>query len=265
MSASAALESPEHLTPHDLVTYFRCPHELEILEAQRRSRIAGSPVQLRTPLGTVAARASPLSPPPLDGLEVVDGRLEIDPTDTLVYSDPAEAGLPILFATEQIRLDPPVGAGATLIDRGWGLSGRPDFVVQRPGGAIFPIEYKSTHLFRDYRGSHGRLFDTLQVIAECRLVQVAWGRRPAHGIVYYGDASGAGSREGYVRIPYSDAEERWLRQALVAIRSDVIRAPVPSERHCGGCPPNRDGLCRFAAAPYGAGRDRGEALPRPLY
>jgi hypothetical protein len=38
--------------------------------------------------------------------------------------------------------------------------------------------------------------------------------------------------------------------ALRQIREDPVRAPVPAERNCGGCEPNADSLCKFAAARY---------------
>ncbi len=90
----------------------------------------------------------------------------------------------------------------------------------------------------------------MQAIAQCRLVEVAFGRRPPYGIVLYGDAAGDGQHEGWVEIPYGDAEAGWLRYALAQVRGDDVRAPVPAERNCGGCAPNGEGLCRYAAARY---------------
>ncbi|MGA7846800.1 MAG: hypothetical protein WCB18_06930 [Thermoplasmata archaeon] len=249
MAAVAQLHPPEHVTPHDLVTYSRCPYEMELLHSQRASLVTGRPVMARTPLNVVPLRHSPLFTPPNLGVVVNDGRLDLGPDDRLVYEDEGEADLPILFAEEQVRVDARYRApNSTLIDATLGLSGRPDFVIQRRSGEFVPVEYKSTHLFVGYHESHGRTFDVIQAIAECRLVHAAFGRRPSHGIILYGDVAGDGEHEGWVQVPYGDAEERWLHAALTQIRSDDTRAPVPAERNCTNCAPNKDGLCRYAAA-----------------
>jgi hypothetical protein len=255
MSAGVPIHSPEHVTPHDLVTYSRCPYEMELLRSRHATLITGHEVPARTPPQVVPLRHSPLFPPPNLGVIVNDGRLDVAPDDHLVYEDEGEDNLPFLFAEEQVQLDaryrPP---NSTLIDSVMGLSGRPDFVIKSHSGEVAPVEYKSTHLFRGYHESHGRTFDVIQAIAECRLVHVAFGRRPSHGIILYGDVAGEGEREGWVQIPYGDAEERWLQAAISQIRSDATRAPVPAEGHCAPCLPNKDGLCRFAAARYENGR-----------
>ena len=87
-------------------------------------------------------------------------------------------------------------------------------------------------------------------MAECRLVEAAFGRKVPYGIVLYGDESGGGIHEGWVRIPYGEAEQSWLKVALRQVREDRQRAPVPAERNCAGCEPNSNGLCRYAAARY---------------
>jgi hypothetical protein len=252
MAAVAQLRAPEHVTPHDLVTYSRCPHEMELLHARHASVVTGVPVAARTPPDVVPLRHSPLFTPPNLGVVVNDGRMDVAPEDRLIYEDEGEDELPMLFAEEQIRVDtryrPP---NSTLIDPTLGLSGRPDFVVQRRNGELVPVEYKSTHLFVGYHESHGRTFDVIQAIAECRLVHAAFGARPSHGIILYGDVAGDGEHEGWVQIPYGDAEERWLRAAITQIRTDMTRAPVPADRNCTNCVPNRDALCRYAAARFG--------------
>jgi hypothetical protein len=254
MAAVAELRPLEHVTPHDLVTYSRCPHEMELLHARHLSIVTGQPVAARTPVDVVPLRHSPLFTPPNLGLVVSDGRLDIAPGDRLVYEDEGEEGLPIMFADEQTRLDARYRApNGTLIDTSLNLTGRPDFVIQQTNGEFIPVEYKSTHLFVGYHESHGRTFDVIQAIAECRLVHSAFGRRPSHGVILYGDVAGDGEHEGWVQVPYGEAEERWLRAALVQIRTDGVRAPVPAERNCATCAPNKDGLCRYAAARYGEG------------
>ena len=252
MAAVAELHPPEHVTPHDLVTYSRCPYEMELLHSRHLSLITGRPVAARTPLDVIPLHHSPLFTPPNLGVVVNDGRLDVAPDDRLVYEDEGEDGLPILFADSQVQVDTRYRApNATLMDRTIGLSGRPDFVIQRRSGEFVPVEYKSTHLFVGYHESHGRTFDVIQSIAECRLVHAAFGRRPSHGIVLYGDVAGDGEHEGWIQIPYGDAEERWLRAAITQIRTDGTRAPVPADRNCVNCSPNKEGLCRYAAARYG--------------
>lgn len=252
-SMLAPLESPalEHLTPHELVTYFRCPYEMELARGLRARSLGRAPAPERTPLDVVPLRHSPMFAPPLGHVEVNEGRLDLSDQDQLVYEDSGEEDLPVLFPPERVRLDPRfVNGSRTLVDHELGIAGRPDLVILRSDGGFVPLEYKSTHLFVGYHEAHGRMFDTVQAIAECRLVHSVFGHRPAFGIVLYGDARGGGEREGWVQIPYGEAEERWLKVVLNQVREDRVRAPVPAERNCGSCEPNSEGLCRFAAARY---------------
>ncbi|MCI4358634.1 MAG: hypothetical protein L3J99_06365 [Thermoplasmata archaeon] len=240
----------EHLYPHDLVTYYRCPYEME-LHRSHRTGVNPPPTPAVTPLDVVPLHRSPLFDPPVLRAQANEGRLDLFPTDRLVYLDEHEEGLPVLFAPENISIHPYVKThGLTLTDAELGFSGRPDLIVGRSDGSLFPVEYKSTHLYVGYHEAHGRAFDVLQAIAECRLVHTALGVRPTHGIVLYGDVEGNGVREGWVDVPYGDAEERWLKVALAQIRADRTRAPVPAERNCSGCEPNAEGLCRYAAARF---------------
>ncbi len=241
----------EHLTPHDLVAYFRCPHEMELEKSRRHRDATGVPAAVRTPADVVPLRHSPLLAPPLGAVRVNQGRLAFGAGDQLVYEDAQEDDLPVLFPPEQIRLDPRFRqAPENLVDPALGFAGRPDLVVALAGRELVPLEYKATHLFVGYHEAHGRLFDTVQAIAQCRLVEAAFGRRPRYGIILYGDAAGDGLHEGWVEVPYGEAEAGWLRYALTTVRADAVRAPVPAERNCAGCAPNGDGLCRYAAARY---------------
>jgi hypothetical protein len=256
---SAALvpvtQSVEHLTPHDLVTYSRCPFEMELTHRSRAAQHAGAPASIPLLAGGAPMRHSPLFPPPHGATRVFDGRLDLFDSDYLVYEDEGEQDIPVLFPPERIRPDPAFRRhGVNLFDDELGLSGRPDFIVQRAGNAVVPIEYKATHLFVGWKAlhleNHGRTFDLIQAIAECRLVQAVTGTRPPYGIVLYGDRGADGEHEGWVEIPYGDAEEHWLRAAVTQVRTDRERSPVPGERTCGACEPNRDSLCRFAACRY---------------
>ncbi len=259
MTATASLVSPlEHLTPHDLVTYSRCPHEMELHRQSRLSLTGASPPPEDGRTLTSPLHHSPLFPPPHGDVRVFDGRLDVYPNDTLVYLDEGEDDLPLLFPPERVRPEEAFRRhGVNLRDDELGLSGRPDYIVRRAGDRYVPIEYKATHLFLGWKAlhveNHGRAFDLLQAIAECRLVHAVSGMRPPYGIVLYGDRGADGEHEGWVEVPYGDREEHWLRAALMQIRADRERAPVPSDRTCPNCEPNRDGLCRFAALPYANG------------
>jgi hypothetical protein len=242
--------APEHLTPHDLVTYFRCPHEMELQHAEHRHFVSGAPFAPITPEHVRPLRHSPLFGPPMGSVTVVDGRLDLDDGDTLVYLDD-EDGLPILFPPERVRLDARFTTRPrNLVDPILGFAGRPDYVIERHDGTLFPVEYKSTHIFTGFHEVHGRGFDVLQAIAECRLVEAAFGRRPTMGFVLYGDAAGGGQHEGFVQVRYGEPEAHWLAYALATIRADAERAPVPSDRTCPKCSPNGRGLCAFAATRY---------------
>ena len=81
------------------------------------------------------------------------------------YSDTAGDGPPVLFSS---RL---------------GLSGRPDYLVER-GRHLIPVEVKSGRAPEQPHLSH-----VLQVIAYCLLVEDAMGRRPPYGIIRYADES----------------------------------------------------------------------------
>ena len=264
MASLLAAAEPEHLTPHDLVTYSRCPHEMDLIHRWRAVEHGESPSA--EPVKR-AEMHSPLLPPPIGHLKVYEGRIDLDPSTILVYLDEHERGLPLLFPPERVRPDPRLRVhGANLVDTELRLSGRPDFVVRLPDGTPVPVEYKSTHLFNGRLGWHGRTFDVIQAIAECRLVDAVLGERPPRGIVLYGDSAGHGDHEGWMEVEYTEAEERWLRYALAGIRSDDRRPPVPVDRHCAPCEANRDGHCRYAAVRFGQDLNAGsmaETLRRP--
>jgi len=252
MAIGPLVSSPiEHLTPHDLVTYSRCPHEMELHRMHRHPTATPLLSDILAAPMAPPEHHSPLFLPASPRVTVNEGRLDILPSDTLVYVDEGEDGIPMLFPPHQVVLDPAYRRqGVNLIDDELGLSGRPDLVVRRGTGTPYPIEYKATHLFIGYHEAHGRAFDVLQAIAECRLVHAVSGIRPTFGVILYGDADGDGGREGWVEVAYGDAEEHWLRAALAQIRADHARPPVPSERNCGGCEPNRERLCPSAVVPY---------------
>src|SRR5579863_2102001 len=97
MASVQLATAPEHLTPHDLVTYSRCPYEMELVHASRASVRTGSVVAACTPLKVVPERHSPLFSPPVQRMVVNEGRLDLFPTDTLIYEDEGEDDLPVIF------------------------------------------------------------------------------------------------------------------------------------------------------------------------
>jgi hypothetical protein len=220
MAVAIAAPALEHLTPHDLVTYYRCPHEMELVHVQRASQRDGGPASPRTPM---------------------------------------------LFASNQMRIESRfLTHNRNLIDEELGLSGRPDLVVLRADHSYAPIEYKSTHPFHGLHATHGRAFDIIQVLAECRLVAATVGSLPRRGYLIYGDAAGNGQHEGWIEVPYGPAEDAWITGAVRSIRADTVRAPVPHETNCATCAPHRDGLCPYAAARYqpSPSGGSGAAFPR---
>ncbi len=76
------------------------------------------------------------------------------------------------------RIEPP-----PFVDHGWGLAGRPDYLLELNGQYI-PVEVKPTR-----RASQPYDSDTMQLAAYCRLVEVHYGKRPAYGILRYATQS----------------------------------------------------------------------------
>ena len=66
-----------------------------------------------------------------------------------------------------------------LFDPELGLTGKPDYLVQR-GNAIIPVEVKSARVGTDPHDSH-----IYQLGAYCLLVQRSSGKRPPYGILHY--------------------------------------------------------------------------------
>ena len=115
----------EALTPHDLVTYFRCPHEMELARASHPLQNGGTLGPVRTPVDVVPLRHSPLFAPPLGNLIVNEGRLDLTEKDLLVYEDEGEDDLPVLFPPDRVRPDVQIrGEPKYLGDAELGLRGR---------------------------------------------------------------------------------------------------------------------------------------------
>jgi len=91
-----------------------------------------------------------------------------------------------------------------LFDPALGLTGKPDYLVQR-GNAIIPVEVKSARVGTDPHDSH-----IYQLGAYCLLVQRSSGKRPPYGILHYPNRTFA--------IDYTPALEAALMDILAEMR-----------------------------------------------
>jgi CRISPR-associated exonuclease Cas4 len=109
-------------------------------------------------------------------------------------------------------------------DAQWGLTGKPDYVVES-NGMLIPVEVKSTAAVSPY-DSH-----VLQLAAYCRLVHVTSGNRPSHGLLSY--------RNRVFEIEYTHALEERLRLLVEEVRSTDPWTEVARSHHsaarCRGC------------------------------
>ncbi len=111
-----------------------------------------------------------------------------------------------------------------LYDRDLDLIGRPDYLMETPGGPV-PVEVKSGRSPAAPYDSH-----ILQLAAYCRLAQVSRGQRPPHGILRYADRTFA--------IDYTPGLENALLDALAEMRRAEGSAPGRSHdspQRCRGC------------------------------
>ncbi len=112
-----------------------------------------------------------------------------------------------------------------LVDPAWGLTGRPDYVVETESGPV-PVEVKSGRTPSRPHRSHA-----LQLASYLRLVEATSGRRPSHGLLTY--------PEGAFRIPWDEAAKADLRGVLDRIKE--ARAANRADRdhgdvgRCRGC------------------------------
>jgi CRISPR-associated exonuclease Cas4 len=105
-------------------------------------------------------------------------------------------------------------AEAPLFSARLGLTGKPDYLVRR-GAEVVPVEVKS--MAAPAGGPHAS--HTFQLAAYCALVNEAYGRRPAYGLIKYADQT--------LAVPYTAALEAELRALLDEIRADREAEDVP--------------------------------------
>lgn len=131
------------------------------------------------------------------------------PGGRVIYSDTRDWG-----AVEKPLYDPELG-----------LTGKPDYLVEQ-GNTIIPVEVKSRRIADAPYDSH-----IIQLAAYCRLVEVAYGKRPAYGILKYANRTFA--------IDYTAELETHLRGLLIQIREqerlkNVDRSHQSAAR-CSAC------------------------------
>jgi CRISPR-associated exonuclease Cas4 len=122
-----------------------------------------------------------------------------------------------------------VGTGRTLqralVSRRYGLTGKPDYLIDR-GGASIPVEVKPGR-----RASQPYDSDLMQLAAYCLLVEETTGRAPPYGLLRYAEAT--------FRLDYTPA----LRERLLDIldemhellEADDAERSHDDPRRCAGC------------------------------
>ncbi|NTU83620.1 MAG: CRISPR-associated protein Cas4 [Chloroflexales bacterium] len=122
-----------------------------------------------------------------------------------------------------------VGAGRApqrpLYARRYGLTGKPDYLLEQ-GGATIPVEVKPGR-----RSPRPYDSDLMQLAAYCLLVEESTGAAPPYGLLRYADAT--------FRLPYTDAVRDELLDTLEAMR-DLLEADDAERSHddprrCAGC------------------------------
>jgi CRISPR-associated exonuclease Cas4 len=118
-----------------------------------------------------------------------------------------------------------------LFDQNLGLTGKPDYLVEK-NGRIIPVEVKTGRTPEAPYDSH-----IFQVAVYCLLVQKTYGKRPPHGIIHYPGRDFA--------VDYTSDLENAILNLIADMRingqrSDVQRTHEDANRcrHCGfrqGC------------------------------
>jgi CRISPR-associated exonuclease Cas4 len=100
-----------------------------------------------------------------------------------------------------------------LVDHELGLTGKPDYLVERDG-LIIPVEVKSGRTPAAPYDSH-----IFQVAAYCLLVEKTYGKRPPYGIIHYPNRDFA--------VDFTAQLESSLLDQLADIKRDEVRNNVP--------------------------------------
>ena len=112
-----------------------------------------------------------------------------------------------------------------LYDPVLGLTGRPDYLVER-GGNFIPVEVKSSRVYETPFEEH-----IYQLAAYCLLVHQVYEKRPPYGILHYPDRT--------FEIEYTADLELGLMDLLAEIRRQERKDEVPrsheSVPRCNKC------------------------------
>src|SRR5689334_2720619 len=112
-----------------------------------------------------------------------------------------------------------------LYDPGLGLTGKPDYLVEK-NGRLIPVEVKSGRAPQAPYDSH-----IYQLAAYCLLVERTMGSRPPYGIIHYEDRDFA--------VDYTGDLENALLDILAEMRRDEHRVEVErsheSAARCARC------------------------------
>lgn len=122
-----------------------------------------------------------------------------------------------------------VGAGRelqqALYARRYGLTGKPDYLIERHGASI-PVEVKPGR-----RAPRPYDSDLMQLAAYCLLVEETTGRAPPYGLLRYAEAT--------FRLTYNDQVRQEIL-AVIAEMRDLLGADDAARSHddprrCAGC------------------------------
>ncbi len=122
-----------------------------------------------------------------------------------------------------------VGAGQTLarplFARRYGLTGKPDYLVEQ-GGRLIPVELKPSR-----RASRPYASDLMQLAAYCLLVEEQTGRAPPYGLLRYAEQS--------FRLDYNRRVRDEVLATLATMRTlldaDDAARSHNDPRRCAGC------------------------------
>jgi len=122
-----------------------------------------------------------------------------------------------------------VGAGRALerplVARRLGLTGKPDYLIER-GGALIPVEVKPGR-----RATQPYDSDLMQLAAYCLLVEETSGRAPPYGLLRYAEQS--------FRLDYTPAVRARLLDILdemhALLDADDAARSHNDARRCAGC------------------------------
>jgi len=117
-----------------------------------------------------------------------------------------------------------------LYDAALGLTGKPDYLVEK-NGMIIPVEVKTSHRGNEIYDSH-----IYQLAAYCLLVQRTLGKRPTYGILHYSDNTGSGRTYAIDYTPQleSDVLELVAEMRTLESRKEIQRSH-DSPARCARC------------------------------